>query len=217
MAPALLAEAVGTFLFFFIGAGAALLATGDPSSVLLVVALAHGTALAVMVSSLGAVSGGHFNPAVTFGLLVAGKIDAVRCLAYWIAQLIGGAAAGYALAYLVGDVTPAVPALAGGVSVASGIVLEAILTAGLLLAVFGTAVDPRGPKIGGLVIGLAVAAGILVLGPLTGGAMNPARSIVVALAAGRFENWYVWWVGPLLGAAVVGLLYRYVFAEAEAG
>jgi glycerol uptake facilitator-like aquaporin len=76
--PAVVAEAIGTFLFFFIAAGAALLATGDPASALLVVALAHGVVLAVLVSSFGAVSGGHFNPAVTLGLLLAGKTSVVR-------------------------------------------------------------------------------------------------------------------------------------------
>lgn len=214
-APALVAEAVGTFLFFFIGAGAALVATGDSSAVLLVVALAHGVALAVLVSSLGTVSGGHFNPAVTLGVLLAGKIDAARGLAYWVAQLVGAAVAGYALAYFIGDVGRAVPALGAGTDVAMGIAIEAILTAVLMLAVIGTAVDPRGPKIGGLAIGLAVAADILVGGPLTGAAMNPARWFGPALAAGAFDNWYVWWIGPLLGAAVAALLYRYLFAAPD--
>jgi MIP family channel proteins len=217
-APALVAEGIGTFLFFFIAAGAALVVTGgDPAATLLVVALAHGVVLAVMVSSLGAVSGGHFNPAVTLGLLVAGKIDAVKGLAYWAAQLIGAAAAGYSLAYFFGDVGPAVPALGSGVDVVQGIGLEAIMTAVLLLAVFGTAVDPRGPKIGGLAIGLAVTVDILLGGNLTGAAMNPARWFGPALAAGAFENWYVWWIGPFAGAIVVALLYRYLFAPPDEG
>jgi len=100
-APALVAEAIGTFLFFFIAAGAALVVTGDPAATLLVVALAHGVVLAVLVSSLGAVSGAHFNPAVTLGLWVAGKIDAAKGLAYVVAQLLGGAAA-WSAADLVG-------------------------------------------------------------------------------------------------------------------
>ncbi|MGH2463319.1 MAG: aquaporin [Candidatus Limnocylindria bacterium] len=211
-APALVAEAIGTFLFFFIAAGAALVVTGDPAATLLVVALAHGVVLAVLVSSLGATSGGHFNPAVTLGLWVAGKIDAVKGLAYVVAQLVGGAAAGFALAWRFTDVGPAVPALGAGVDPATGILLESVMTAVLLLAVFGTAVDSRGPKIGGLAIGLAVAADILFGGTLTGGAMNPARWFGPAVAAGAFDNWYVWWIGPFLGAVVVALLYRYLFA-----
>ena len=92
------------------------------------------------------------------------------------------------------------PALAAGVSPATGIALEAIMTVVLLLAVFGTAVDPRGPRIGGLAIGLAIAADILVGGPVTGAAMNPARWFGPAVASGFFDNALVWIVGPLLGA-----------------
>ena len=211
-APALAAEAIGTFLFFFIAAGAALVATGDPAETLLIVALAHGLVLAVLVSSLGAVSGAHFNPAVTLGLWVAGKIDAAKGVAYVVAQLIGAVAAGFALAWCFGDVGPAVPALGQGVDVFTGMALEAIMTVVLLLAVFGTAVDPRGPRLGGLAIGLAVAADILLGGTLTGAAMNPARWFGPALAAGTFDNWYVWWIGPFVGAILVALLYRYLFA-----
>ena len=96
-----------------------------------------------------------------------------------------------------------------------GIALEAIMTTVLLFAVFGTAVDSRGPKIGGLAIGLAVAVDILFGATLTGAAMNPARWFGPAIAAGNFDNWYVWWIGPFLGAAVVALLYRFVFAPPE--
>jgi MIP family channel proteins len=214
--PALVAEAIGTFLFFFIAAGAALVATGDPAAALLIVALAHGVVLAVLVSSFGAVSGGHFNPAVTLGLWIAGQIDVVKGVAYMVAQLLGGAAAGFALAYFFADVGPAVPALGEGVDVIEGILLEAIMTTVLLFAVFGTAVDARGPKIGGLAIGLAVAADILFGGPLTGAAMNPARWFGPAVAAGAFDNWFVWWIGPFLGAIVVAVLYRALFAAREA-
>jgi MIP family channel proteins len=213
--PALVAEAIGTFLFFFIAAGAALAATGDPAATLLIVALAHGVVLAVLVSSFGAVSGGHFNPAVTLGLWIAGQIDVVKGVGYMVAQLLGGAAAGFALAWVFTDVAPAVPALGEGVDVVEGIVLEAIMTTVLLFAVFGTAVDARGPKIGGLAIGLAVAVDILFGGSLTGAAMNPARWFGPAVAAGAFDNWYVWWIGPFLGAIVVAVLYRALFAARE--
>jgi MIP family channel proteins len=179
--------------------------------------LAHGLVLAVLVSSLGAVSGAHFNPAVTLGLWVAGKIDAARGVAYVVAQLIGAVAAGFALAWCFGDVGPAVPALGQDVDAFTGIALEAIMTMVLLLAVFGTAVDPRGPKLGGLAIGLAVAADILLGGTLTGAAMNPARWFGPALAAGTFDNWYVWWIGPFVGAILVALLYRYLFAPPAEG
>jgi MIP family channel proteins len=216
--PALVAEAVGTFLFFFVGAGAVILTTvsGSGGPGLVGVGLAHGLVLAVLVSGLGAVSGGHFNPAVTFAVWIAGRIPAMRAGAYVLAQLVGGLAAGLVLRALF---TPEAwqptnigsPALGSGVTPVAGIVIEAILTVVLLLAVFGTAVDARAPRLGGIAIGLAVGADILFGGPLTGAAMNPARWFGPAVAAGAFDNWYVWWIGPLLGAAVAALLYRYVF------
>ena len=105
------------------------------------------------------------------------------------------------------------PAIAEGISVVGAIVIEAVLTIVLLIAVFGTAIDPRAPKLGGLAIGLAVAADILMGGPLTGAAMNPARWFGPAVASGAFDDWYVWWIGPLLGAAVAALVYRYALED----
>ena len=216
-ARALLAEAAGTFMFFFIGAGA-IVAGGD----LVAVALAHGLALAVAVSSFGALSGGHFNPAVTLGLAVAGKHPWSRVLTYWTAQGVGALAAGFALRYAF-DFDPTslnrthigTPALGGGVTDLVGIVVEAILTIFLLWAVFGTAVSPLAPRIAGFSIGLIVASDILAGGPITGAAMNPARWLGPAIAAGFYTNWYVYIIGPLVGGALAGLSYRYVFAPPE--
>jgi aquaporin Z len=222
-AAALLAEALGTFLFFFVGAGSVVLgdylaSNGGTGPGLLGVALAHGLALAVLVSSLGAVSGGHFNPAVTLAVWIMGKSTPVRAAFYVVAQLVGALAAGLALKLVFADAWQAsnigTPALGNGITPAVGIAVEAVLTALLVLAVIGTAVDPRGPKIGGLAIGLAVAADILVGGPLTGAAMNPARWFGPAVAAGAYADWYVWWIGPAIGASVAALLYRSSLAEA---
>lgn len=214
----LVAEAFGTFLFFFIGAGSIVVQAypgAAGGSGLVGVALAHGLVLAVLVSSLGAVSGGHFNPAVTFGVWIAGRIDGARAAAYVVAQLAGALVAGFALRLAFDPSLDATslgtPALGAAVSPAAGIAVEAILTMVLLTAVFGTAVDPRAPKIGGLAIGLAVAADILMGGPMTGAAMNPARWFGPAIASGALDNWYVWWIGPLLGAAVVAVVYRWLF------
>ena len=223
-ASALIAEAFGTFLFFFVGAGSVVLgdylaANGGTGPGLLGVALAHGLTLAVLVSALGAVSGGHFNPAVTFGVWIMGRITPVRAGLYVVAQLVGGLAAGLALKVAFADAWQAsnigTPALGAGITPALGIGIEAVLTALLVLAVIGTAVDPRAPKIGGLAIGLAVAADILVGGPLTGAAMNPARWFGPAVAAGAYADWYVWWIGPAIGAAVAALIYRSTLAEAS--
>lgn len=222
-AAALVAEALGTFLFFFVGAGSVVLGdyvagNGGSGPGLLGVALAHGLALAVLVSALGAVSGGHFNPAVTLAVWIMGKITSLRVVLYVIAQLTGALAAGLALKLVFADAWQAsnigTPALGSGITPVVGIAVEAVLTALLVLAVIGTAVDPRAPKIGGLAIGLAVAADIMVGGPLTGAAMNPARWFGPAVAAGAYADWYVWWIGPAIGAAVAALLYRSALAEA---
>jgi MIP family channel proteins len=217
-----LAELVGTFLFVFVGIGAIgalAFANGgnqpDPASSLVVVALAHGLALAVLVSALGPVSGAHFNPAVTFGVWVAGQIAWRRGVAYVLAQLIGAILG----AWLAWAVIPnlqfqqnlGIPRLFEGITPLSGIAIEAVLTAILLIAVFGTAIDPRGPKVGGLAIGLAVLADILMAGALTGAAMNPARWFGPAAVTWNWDNSYVWIVGPLIGAGIAAVMYRYVF------
>ena len=208
-----IAEIVGTFLFFFVGIGAAV-QVGADSAGLLVVALAHGVVLAVLVSALGPVSGAHFNPAVTFAVWISGQIPGRRALAYVLAQLIGGIAAALAVKYMLpgaAATTVGRPALGAGVDPIAAIGIEAILTAVLLIAVFGTAIDPRGPKVGGLMIGFAVAADILMGGPLTGAAMNPARWLGPAAVSGSMDNSFVWIIGPLLGAAAAALAYRFVF------
>ena len=217
LASVLVAEAIGTFLFFFVGIGAVVLGsfTGDTSGGLIGVAFAHGLALAVMVSALGAVSGGHFNPAVTFGVWLTGRIEPGRAALYIVAQLVGGVAAALAVRAVFPEsawqpVAIGTPAVADGISVTGAIIVEAILTMVLVTAVFGTAIDPRAPKLGGLAIGLAVAVDIMMGGTLTGAAMNPARWFGPAAVSGNWANGYVWVIGPLLGAAVAALFYRYV-------
>ncbi len=219
---ALVAEAAGTFLFFVVGAGSIAVGSmtgGAPPGGLVGVALAHGLVLAILVSSLGAVSGGHFNPAVSFAVWVAGRMSAVRAISYVVAQLIGAVLAGLALKVIItvpDSTNLGTPALAQNVTPAAGIFIEAILTMVLITTVFGTAVDPRAPKIGGLAIGLSIAADILFAGPLTGAAMNPARWFGPAVVSGALDNWYVWWIGPLVGAAIVAIAYRTLFLpEAE--
>jgi MIP family channel proteins len=211
------AEFIGTFALIFIGVGAIY---NNPG--LLGVALAHGLTIAVMVSATGGISGGHLNPAVTFGLWVGGKIDLMGTIVYWIAQLAGGAAAGLLLMSLLGDAThtaaqivaSGTPDLGKGVSMGAGIVVEAVLTFFLVFVVYGSAVDARAPKIGGLAIGLTVALDILFGGPLTGAAMNPARTFGPALASGHWEHHAVYWIGPGLGGGLAGLIYgRFLIKE----
>ncbi len=216
---AVLAELVGTFSFFFIGAGAIITDHYTRGAVGLIgIALAHGLALAVMVSIFGAISGAHFNPAVTIGLWVANKIETSQAMLYIGAQLVGGALSGFMLRAIFDPsiwmpVHLGTPALAIGVTPATGILVEAVLTFFLLLAVLGTAVDTMAPKIGGFGIGLTVAMDILVGGPITGAAMNPARVFGPGLAAGFWEYHWIYWVGPILGAVMASKLYTRVLSK----
>jgi MIP family channel proteins len=211
------AEFIGTFALIFIGVGAIYHNAG-----LLAVALAHGLTIAVMASATGAISGGHLNPAVTFGLWIGGKISLPNSIAYYIAQLAGATAAAFLLLFLfTGQLDPNNESLAKtivgsggtphlaekGVTALQGIVIEAVLTFFLVFVVYGSAVDGRAPKIGGLAIGLTVSLDILFGGPFTGAAMNPARVFGPALASGYWVNHAVYWIGPMLGGALAGLVY----------
>jgi MIP family channel proteins len=210
---ALVAELVGTFMFVFIGAGSIVIDTYTHGALgLLGIAVAHGLALSIVISICMGISGGHINPAVTAGLWLARKIDTVPAIRYVAAQLLGAVLAGFLLRALYpGDVGAAVhlgtPALAPGVIPFVGLVLEAILTFFLMLAVLGTAVDSIAPKIGGFGIGLTVAADILAGGPITGASMNPARSFGPALASGYWDFHWLYWIGPLAGALAASWLY----------
>jgi MIP family channel proteins len=219
-----LAELVGTFAFFFIGAGAICTDAYTRGGVGLVgIALAHGLILSIMISALGAISGGHFNPAVTIAFLVTGRIAPVQAVSYVVAQLVGGVIAGLMLRAIFATVYPeavigaahlGTPGLAPDVSFGTGILIEAVLTFFLLLAIYGTAVDDRAPRsIAGFGIGLTVGLDILMGGPLTGAAMNPARTFGPAFAAQFWDNHLVYWIGPIAGAVVAALLYEYVFMD----
>ena len=220
---ALLAEAAGTFWFISIGAGSIVADATLPAGAklgVLGVALAHGLALAVAISSFGSISGGHFNPAVTLGLWIADKHPRERVLTYWGAQAVGALAAGVFLRIAFDHALAATnatllgtPAVVAGLPALTAIVIELVLTVFLLWAVFGTAVSPSAPRIAGFGIGLAVAADILIGGPLTGAAMNPARWLGPAIASGHLEGWYVYLIGAFAGGAIAGLTYKYLFAS----
>lgn len=215
-----LAEFIGTFALIFIGVLAIVAADASGAPVqgagLVTVALAHGLVIAVMVAALSAVSGGHFNPAITLGFVVTGRLDVGKGVAYWLAQLVGAVVAALVLAALIGSGTvgDGTPALADTVTRGMGIALEAIATFFLVLVVFGTAVDERAPKsVFPFAIGLTIALDIMAIGPLTGGAVNPARSFGPALVSGAMADQLVYWVGPLLGGALAGLVMNYLLME----
>jgi aquaporin TIP len=212
-----IAEFIGTFALIFVGIGAIKTAGHDT----LAVAVAHGLTIAAFVSATLHISGGNFNPAVTFGLVCGGHMSWSTAIRYWIAQLLGATAAAFiCLCIFNRDVvvngTPqlAVDAAASGLGITpgQGILVEAILTFFLVFVVHGTAVDERGRRVAGLAIGATITLDILFGGPLTGAAMNPARVFGPALVAGFWKAHYVYWVGPMLGGALGGIVYR-IFIE----
>jgi MIP family channel proteins len=207
------AEFLGTFTLCFIGQGAVVMQQATGGGSLLVVAVAHGLALAVMISALGAWSGGHLNPAVTLGFVVTRRMSLTSAITYWVSQLSGAIAASFLLRAVVpGEAGEAVhygvPLLAAGVSVSQGLLIEFVLTFFLVTAVWGTTVDERAPKIGGFGIGLAVLMDMLVGGPLTGAAMNPARAFGAACASGVWTHHWVYWLAPMLGGVAAARVYK---------
>ena len=208
------AELVGAFALTFIGAGAIMTANGN----LLVVAGAHAIILAVMVSALGHISGAHFNPAVTFGFLIAGRIVPMLAVMYWAAQLLGATLAALLLRWIYPDAIVkssklGAPSLSPQIGVAPGLVLEIVMTFFLVWVVFATAADPRGAfkSISGFAIGLTIGADILMGGPLTGAAMNPARAFGPQLVGNVWANGWIWYIGPLICGAAAALAYEFLY------
>ncbi len=223
-------ELIGTFALTFIGAGAIVTTTwtgGHPG--LVGIALAHGVVLAIVVSATMNISGGHINPAVTLAMVATGRIKTGTALAYIIAQCAGATMAGFLLAYIFGSLHAANGSISGTDAITksllgtpnfnpqvmtfgTAILVEAILTFLLVFAIFGTVVDDRAPHIGGWGIGLMVSVDILMGGPITGAAMNPARTIGTligggSVTSGLWSQHAVYWIGPVLGAILGALAY----------
>lgn len=208
------AEFIGIFALVFIGGGAIMVGRDQPSS-LLSIALAHGLILGIMISATMRISG-HLNPAVTLGFLATRRIEPVMAAVYLVAQLLGAMLAALALRTLMPEAL--FDATRGGgqsvaiiITGAQAILLEAIGTFFLVFAVFGTAVDPRGPKVGGFAIGLTLTVVILAIGPFTGASLNPARTFGPAVVSGSFEGLFIYWIGPILGGVAAALLYDGLF------
>ncbi|MCH8880867.1 MAG: aquaporin [Planctomycetes bacterium] len=218
------AEGLGTFALTFIGAGAILTTAftgGEPG--LIGIAFAHGLVLAIVVSATMNISGGHINPAVTITMLVTGRIKPPLAIGYIISQLVGASVAGFLLMFIFKSMGEAgaeaiiacklgTPNLSAAVSPWMGVLIEIILTFLLVFVIFGTAVDPRAPKIGGFGIGLAVTVDILMGGPLTGAAMNPARTFGTLLGglgdtADLWSQHWIYWLAPIVGAVLAGVFY----------
>jgi len=217
------AEFIATFALVFIGAGSIVANAAGGGFGNLGIALAHGIVLAVFVSATMGISGGHVNPAVTIGAMATKKIPTNLGIRYIVAQILGGAVGAYALkAVFAADKLSAVafgaPVLGGGVTQTQAILMEAFLTFFLVFSIFGTAVDERAPRLGGLAIGLVLVFDILVGGGVTGAAMNPARAFGPALASGGLssklsDHIVIYWLGPIIGAIAAAVAYENLFLK----
>ena len=217
-----LAEFLGTFYLCFAGIAAILCNTPSVGGMsgLLGIALAHGLALSIAVNVFGGESGAHFNPAVTSGFLVTGRIKADLAAAYIVAQLAGATtAAGICRvifpAEAVTSTTLGLPLPAPWATTGVVLLAEFVMTFLLMTSIFGTAVDERGKavKIGGFGIGLTVAFDILAGGAVTGASMNPARSFGPALELMDFQWHWAYWLAPIAGACVAALVYEHVLLK----
>ncbi len=217
-----LAELLGTLVLVFVGCGAVIMNNYPGTNLgLLGVAVAQGLAFGVAVTATMAISGGHLNPAITLALLVGRRVAPRDAAAYVVAQLLGGVLGAFLVKLVVpsGAASAALygtPTLNAAYTVGSGILLEALLTFLLVSAVYGTIVAPEAPKVGGFGAGLMLTACILAGGPLSGGVLNPARAFGPALAAGNFTAQAVWWVGPVVGGVVAGLVWGYLLLPKRA-
>jgi MIP family channel proteins len=217
----LLAEFVGTFTLVFIGAGS-IVAAGSPitdvfpGAGLVTIALAHGLAIGTMVSAVGHVSGGHFNPAVTVAVWVNRRMASGEAAAYVLSQAAGALAGAGVLravtpeeAWRASDLgaTLASPTL----SEAQAITIEAVLTFFLVWVVYATAIDVEGAfaKVAGLAIGFVIAMDIMMGGPFTGASMNPARSLGPAIVGSNTAGLWIYFIGPVIGGTLAALAYEY--------
>ena len=206
---ALTAEFIGTFSLIFIGAGAAtaLGANHDPA-----VAFAHGLTIMVFIAAFGDISGCHINPAVTIGLAAAGEFPARRVVPYILVQLAGAIAAGYALLYVFdGPVSNLGATLidTSRITYSGAFAFEALGTFFLVNTVLHTAARGNASRLAPVAIGMTVTICILGFGVLTGGSVNPARTIGPAVAAGIYGGIGVYLAAQLVGAICAGVLYRW--------
>jgi MIP family channel proteins len=220
-ARSFLAETIGAFGLIFFGVGSIMQQQATQTVGTTGIAVAHGLAILIGVYAFGHISGGHFNPAVSFGFWVARRISLLKMISYWVAQLLGASLAAWILStvYQGGpvDVHLGTPAIDPTIGPKMGVAIEAILTFFLVTVIFGTAVDPRAPAgFAGLAIGLTITVCVLMGGALTGAAMNPARAFGPALASHYWQDQWVYWVGPLLGGGVAAILYERFFLARRA-
>ena len=208
------AEVFGTFLLIFIGAGAVAVGVGG----LVGAALAHGFVVIAYPYGYGSLSGSHLNPAVSFGLLVAGEMKPGKTVAFWVAQVTGGIAGGALLYFLLGaESSLGATVLDEGVSPGKGLILEAVLTFILVNAVLAVPASGRAGNLAPIIVGFTLIFCILMGGPLTGASLNPARTLGPALFTGTLNLFWIYFSGTFAGAAAAGLLHRISRTRSPAG
>ena len=216
-----IAELVGTFLFVLAGTGSAVAnAASNGGLGILGVAVAHGLALAVVVTATLRISGGHLNPAVTVGALLLKRVTPKTAGQYIAAQLLGAVLASLVIKWLMpwgaaNAVSGGTPQLSNHISIVQGMALEALFTFFLVSAIMGTAVADPDLKVGGFGIGLTVSASILAIGPMTGAALNPARAFGPALVFGEWHAQAAYWIGPVVGSVLAALLWERVLLKKD--
>ncbi|TXG73995.1 hypothetical protein EZV62_002574 [Acer yangbiense] len=215
-----LAEFISMIIFVFAGEGSGMAfnkLTDNGSTTpagLVAAAIAHAFALFVAVSVGANISGGHVNPAVTFGALIGGHITLARSLLYWIAQCAGSVVACLLLKFATGGCETSAFGLSSGVSAWNALVFEIVMTFGLVYTVYATAVDPKKGDIGTIApiaIGFIVGANILAGGAFDGASMNPAVSFGPAVVSWTWANHWVYWLGPFVGSAIAAIVYSVFF------
>jgi MIP family channel proteins len=219
LAPKLLAEFIGTFTLIFIGAGAgAVVGGGAGLNGITAVALAHGLTVMAFAFAYGSVSGGHFNPCVTVGVLAAGAMRAGEAAGYIVSQLIGGIVGALCLSAVLGGAQTGLgmPTLAHDVAIgatfltitpAAGFIIEALLAFFLVTVVLSTAVAGRAGNLAPLAIGMTLTLNILMGGALTGAAFNPARALGPMVATGNFSDAWLYLTAPIVGAIVAAIMH----------
>ena len=220
--PAYVAELIGTFALVFFGSVSvtsftAILGLASPAASFLGIALAHGLILMVMVYALVNISGCHINPAITISAVALRKLDLDDGIAYVIAQVLGATLAGWAHALILPGVGKLidfglpVPSDVIGQSAGVAVVVEAIITFFLMFSVYAVLYTENVPAgASGVLIGMTLMVDILIAGPLTGGAANPALALGPALASGSYQTLWVYFVGPIIGALLGGFAYQYL-------
>lgn len=217
---AALAEFISMLIFVFAGEGSGMAFSkltdngANTPAGLIAAAIAHAFALFVAVSVGANISGGHVNPAVTFGAFLGGHITLLRSIVYWIAQLLGAVVACLLLKFSTGGLETAAFSLSSGVSVWNALVFEIVMTFGLVYTVYATAVDPKRGNVGiiaPIAIGFIVGANILAGGAFDGASMNPAVSFGPAVVSWTWTGHWVYWLGPFVGAAIAAIVYELFF------